>query len=355
MCRGGSFGPFRVRRVSSPPCHPSSPDRRPRRARRRASCVLRTYGPSYRVGRLLASTPDVSVAEARALAAGGPRYVPVEGRIDAENEFEDDAHRPLVFRRTRLQLRGRGGLASLEDGRERVPFEIREGLDGDRRRRRGARRRAGRGHPRESVGTAADVADRVPPGTPPGDAGPAADRAGLVGRARHRGRRARRSIDAGAPTMSAGLGRPLDPDHARAPGGDARSWPAASRGAGRWSLVVLVGGLVLVSAGLAWAVDRRRRREPPRGRRLGDPGGDRLAARPRRPCWPRRPSPSAGGRRRPAQLRPGPGPRRRSGLRRAGRRRDRARRRRRDPRLCPADGAGPRLTRPGPSDYWQEL
>ena len=73
--------------------------------------VLRTFGPSYRVGRLLASTPEVSVAEARALAASGrPRYVRVRGRIDAEDEFEDDAHRPLVFRRTRLQLRrdGRG-------------------------------------------------------------------------------------------------------------------------------------------------------------------------------------------------------------------------------------------------------
>jgi len=72
--------------------------------------VLRTYGSNYRVGRLLASTPEVSVAEARDLANGSPRYVRIGGRIDAEDEFEDDAHRPLVFRRTRLQVRReRGG------------------------------------------------------------------------------------------------------------------------------------------------------------------------------------------------------------------------------------------------------
>ena len=57
------------------------------------------------MGRLLAATPSVTVAEAVALAAGPPRYVAVRGRIDAEDDFEDDAHRPLVLRRTRLELR----------------------------------------------------------------------------------------------------------------------------------------------------------------------------------------------------------------------------------------------------------
>ena len=127
--------------------------------------VLRTYGPNYRVGRLLASTPEVSVAEARTLAGGPARYVRVSGRIDAEDEFEDDAHRPLVFRRTRLQVRRDAAWVTFEDGRERVRFEVRDGLEGivvdD------ATLDAGLVvMPRESVGTAADVADRVPAGTP---------------------------------------------------------------------------------------------------------------------------------------------------------------------------------------------
>ena len=66
--------------------------------------VLRTFGPRYRVGRLLAATPVVPIAEALVDADGPPRYLAVRGRIDAEDEFEDDAHRPLVLRRARIQL-----------------------------------------------------------------------------------------------------------------------------------------------------------------------------------------------------------------------------------------------------------
>jgi hypothetical protein len=169
--------------------------------------VLRTYGPNYRVGRLLASTPEVSVAEARALADGRARYVRVQGRIDAEDEFEDDAHRPLVFRRTRLQLRKDRGWVSFEDRRERVRFEVRDGLDGivvdDSGLDTGLVV-----VPRESVGTAADVADRVPPGTPPTtpvrlrvDQVSSVEHAIVLGVPRH---------DAeGEPQLTAGLGRPL--------------------------------------------------------------------------------------------------------------------------------------------------
>jgi hypothetical protein len=169
--------------------------------------VLRTYGPNYRVGRLLASTPEVSVAEARALADGRARYVRVQGRIDAEDEFEDDAHRPLVFRRTRLQLRQDRGWVSFEDRRERVRFEVRDALDGividDADLDTGLVV-----VPRESVGTAADVADRVPPGTSPAtpvrlrvDQVSSVEHAIVLGVPRH---------DAdGEPLLTAGLGRPL--------------------------------------------------------------------------------------------------------------------------------------------------
>jgi hypothetical protein len=129
--------------------------------------VLRTFGAAYRVGRLLATTPTVTVAEAVAIAAEGRRqYIRVTGRIDAEDEFEDADHRPLVFRRTRLEARAGRGWRAFEDQRESVPFTINEGLDtiaidGDA---------LGEGLivvPRVSSGRAADLGDRAPVGLDP--------------------------------------------------------------------------------------------------------------------------------------------------------------------------------------------
>ena len=179
--------------------------------------VLRTFGPSYRVGRLLAATRSVTIAEALALANGPTRYVRVSGRIDAEDEFEDDAHRPLVFRRTRLQLQTDGSWVSFEDRRERVDFEIREGVDAiavdDAALDAGLVVVS-----RESVGTAADVADRLPPGTAPTT--PVRLRIDQVSSIEHAHVLGVPSLDpAGEPRMSAGLGRPLilttlEPDEA---------------------------------------------------------------------------------------------------------------------------------------------
>ena len=92
--------------------------------------ILRSFGPRFRVGRILAVAPVVSVAEARAFAADRPRYVAIQGRIDAGDEFEDEAHRPLVLRRIRFQLRGRRGWTTVDEQRQAVDFELREGLDG---------------------------------------------------------------------------------------------------------------------------------------------------------------------------------------------------------------------------------
>jgi hypothetical protein len=169
--------------------------------------VLRTYGPNYRIGRLLASTPKVSVPEARTLAEGRPRYVRVDGRIDAEDEFEDDAHRPLVFRRTRLQVQRDARWVSFEDRRERVPFEVRDGLDGivvdDEALDAGLVV-----VPRESVGTAADVADRVPSGTAPET--PVRLWVQQISSVEHAIVLGVPGLDAqGQPRLSAGLGRPL--------------------------------------------------------------------------------------------------------------------------------------------------
>jgi hypothetical protein len=213
--------------------------------------VLRTYGPRYRVGRLLAAAPEVTVAEALALSAGKPRFVRIRGRIDAEDEFEDDMHRPLVFRRTRLQLRKGDGWVAFEDTRQRVAFEVREGLDAiaidDAALDQGLVV-----VPRESVGTAADLPDRVPPGTAP-DA-PVRLWVEQVSSVEHAIVAGVPTLDeAGVPRMSAGMGRPLvlttlEPAEAMrvlAQGGRARPLLAA---------VCLAGGFVLVTAGIVLAV-----------------------------------------------------------------------------------------------------
>jgi hypothetical protein len=132
-----------------------------------AIVVVRSFGHRYRIGRLLAVTPRVGVAEAVALArAGVPRYVRIEGRIDAETPFEDAAHRPLVWRRTRIErLEGRGW-RTLEEDRQVVPFELREGLDAIAVETEALD--AGLVVlPRESVGRASELGDRLPAGTPP--------------------------------------------------------------------------------------------------------------------------------------------------------------------------------------------
>ena len=50
--------------------------------------ILRSFGPRYRVGRLLAVVPAVPIAEAVRIAnAGESRYIRVDGRIDSYEEF----------------------------------------------------------------------------------------------------------------------------------------------------------------------------------------------------------------------------------------------------------------------------
>ncbi len=215
------------------------------------SLLLRAHGTRYRVGRLLASTRAVSIAEARRLAAGPPRYVRVEGRIDSEADFEDDAHRPLVFRRTRLQLRRGSTWVDLDDRRERVPFELREGLDSiaidD-----GALDAGLVVVVRESVGTAADVADRVPAGTDPTtpvrlrlEQVSSVDHATVVG--------VSGLDDEGSARISAGLGRPLILTTMER----SEAMRVLAEGDPRGPILVagsLVSGLVLLTLGVVWAL-----------------------------------------------------------------------------------------------------
>lgn len=214
--------------------------------------VLRSFGPGYRIGRLLATTRLVSLAEAAALArSGDTAYVRVDGRIDAEDEFEDEHHRPLVFRRRRLEVRRGRGWQTLDDARDTVPFEIRDGLAAV------SVDPAALGPglvviPREAAGTAADVRDRVPADL--ADETPTRLLVEQVSSVEH-------AIVLGLPTvgpdgtirMTAGRGRPLvlttldRPEAMRLLGGGRRSRAALAS-------ALLVAGLVCVAVGAVWAL-----------------------------------------------------------------------------------------------------
>ncbi len=216
-----------------------------------ALVVLRSFGPGYRVGRLLATVPRVSVDDARRIATGpSPRYVRVDGRIDAEDEFEDPDHRPLVLRRTRLQHRAGRSWTTFEEGREQVPFTVREGLDAivvD-----AAALDTGLVVVRrESAGTAADLGDRAPPGLAPETPVRAiVEQVSSVEHAIVLGVPVRDTAD-GDPRMTAGLGRPLvlttlEPAEAM------RILGGGNRGRARLSAVLLgLAGVLLLAAVVA--------------------------------------------------------------------------------------------------------
>ncbi len=213
---------------------------------------MRRLGSGARVGRILAATRVVPVARAIEMAGEArPRYVGVGGRLDSVDAFEDDAGRPLVLRRTRLELRGRSGWETVEDRREVVPFTIAgatESIAVDAESLDAGLVVITRG----SEGTAAEIPDRVPPGTDP--ATPVRlsvehlstiDHAlvlGVPGIDPERG-----------PILRPGLGRPLvlttlEPAEAM------RLLAAGRRGTTIAISALLVGGLVAIGGGLTWIV-----------------------------------------------------------------------------------------------------
>jgi len=215
-----------------------------------AAAIAGSLGPRQRVGRLLTAAPRVTVAEAIELArAGRSVYVRIEGRIDSEAEFEDADHRPLVLRRTRIQVLDEGGWRDVEVAREVVPFEIREGLDGI----------AIDGEsvadglvvmPRESVGVVGDLGDRVPDEL--ADDLPARIVVELVSSVEHAIALGVPALDpAGRPRLVPGRGRPLilstlEPAEAiRIIGGD-----TAGRTRLAAALVVLAGLLLVMGLAL---------------------------------------------------------------------------------------------------------
>ena len=213
------------------------------------------FGPRGRVGRLLAVAPKVSIAEAARLAeAGPPRYVRVDGRLDSDQEFEDDAHRPLVVRRTTLETRPVGSSGAWREvnvNLETVPFVVREGLD----------EIAVEGTalaqglvvvPRERSGVARDLGDGAPAGVAPDapvrmivEHASTVEHAAVLGVPR-------RGPD-GRLVIGPGLGRPLilttlEEDEAM------RVLTGGAAGRARLALIVLVTGVVLLVLALLWGL-----------------------------------------------------------------------------------------------------
>ncbi len=263
--RVGSFGPLIP---PPPPSGPSSGCARRRRYDRGVIppflvvagiaalaagwLVMRRMGGRARIGRILAVTPVVSVAEARSIAErGGSRYVGVLGRIDSEQEFEDENHRPLVYRRTRLETAAGSRWTAVEDVRQVVPFEVSETLatiavDAD------ALDEGLVVVTREAEGTAADVPDRVPEGTPPGT--PVRLRIELLSSVEHALVLGVPVVDpARGPILRPGFGRPLilttlERDEAM------RLLAAGRQQAAVLATGLLAAGVALGILGIAWGV-----------------------------------------------------------------------------------------------------
>jgi hypothetical protein len=214
--------------------------------------LQRRLGARARVGRILAATRIVPVDEAIRLARDGViRYVGVGGRLDSDQEFMDEHDRPLVLRRSRLELRSGTRWEVVADNREIVPFEVAGAassiaVDGDA---------LGEGLVvvvRESSGLAGDIPDRIPEGIDP--ATPARLRVELLSSVDH-------ALVLGVPVMDPdrgpilrpGLGRPLvlttlEPSEAM------RVIAADHRSSTRGAAVLLAVGVLALVAGAAWAV-----------------------------------------------------------------------------------------------------
>ena len=214
--------------------------------------AMRRIGPGARIGRILASTPVVPIAAARRLAEEHlTRYVAVAGRLDSEAPFEDEHGRPLVLRRSWLELAAGSGWRTIEDHREVVPFGLSEGLDtiavdGDALDDGLVVVR------RQSDGTAGEIPDRVPAGTPAST--PVRMRLALLTTVDH-------AVALGVPVLDGvlgpvlrpGLGRPLIVSTLES-GEAMRVLAADRRGAARLATALLAAGVVLLVAGLGWTL-----------------------------------------------------------------------------------------------------
>jgi hypothetical protein len=211
---------------------------------------LSRAGSGYRIGRTLAGAPACELADVAEAARAGRAYVRVHGRIASDEEFPDENERPLVYRRRRLDLAldpaGRAW-RTLEDEVHAVPFGIEhagtyvaihaadldDGLVVI---------------VRESLGTAADAPERVPPGTPPET--PLRHRVQQVSAVEHAHVAGRPTIDAdGTAALGKGGGRPLILTTVELPEA-MRLLAAGHRGLVRTATVGLGAGVVAIVLGV---------------------------------------------------------------------------------------------------------
>jgi hypothetical protein len=80
-----------------------------------------------RAGQLLAGLSPISPTEALKLAAlrgESAPYLAIKGSIDAPEIFEDEHHRPLVFRRERVSIADEGGWRVIDTAERSLPFVV---------------------------------------------------------------------------------------------------------------------------------------------------------------------------------------------------------------------------------------
>lgn len=80
-----------------------------------------------RAGQLLAGLSPISPTEALKLAAlrgEAAPYLAIKGSIDAPEIFEDENHRPLVYRRERVSIADEGGWRVIDTAERSLPFVV---------------------------------------------------------------------------------------------------------------------------------------------------------------------------------------------------------------------------------------
>ena len=85
----------------------------------------RRGGTRTRAARLMAGVAPISPREA--LLVGDGHYLAVSGNIDAAEAFEDESHRPLVYRRERVLIADGSTWREIERVVRSVPFVISDG------------------------------------------------------------------------------------------------------------------------------------------------------------------------------------------------------------------------------------
>jgi hypothetical protein len=86
----------------------------------------RRGGARSRAGRLLASLAPITPSDALRIGArlGSGRYIAITGGVDAVEAFEDENHRPLVYRRERVLIDDDGAWREIDRAVRSVPFSI---------------------------------------------------------------------------------------------------------------------------------------------------------------------------------------------------------------------------------------